>query len=134
MPRGFFDSAIVLAFCAVIFAVIAAVGTSIFGGFYPNYSDGFRVGAIQKTSTKGLLWCKSTEGELVLDSFRGRQMSQDSPYRMDNLWAFSVVDPAVVADLNEYSGARVKLRYRQWFIKPWCHHTVYEITKVEPAT
>lgn len=118
----------------VALAFVAFVAASLLGGFYPNYSGGYRVGMVQKMSNKGL-FCKSMEGELVLDSFRGRtRPGEGNNYAVDNIWTFSTADPQILDALNTHAGQRVKLTYRQWFIKPFCHFTDYEIVKVEPAS
>lgn len=104
---------------------------SVVGGLFPNYSNGYRVGTVQKTAEKGLL-CTTTEGELVLDSFKSRT-NMDGGYTASNYWQFSALDATVRAELNKHAGSRVKLTYNQYFIKPWCGFTDYIVTKVEPV-
>lgn len=68
-----------------------------------NYSEGERVGILQKSSRKGWI-CKTYEGELALYVVGGV-----SPL----IWAFSARDPAVFADLNAAVGRRVRLHYSE---------------------
>jgi hypothetical protein len=67
------------------------------------YSDGTRAGILQKFSHKGWI-CKTREGELAQYVIAGV-----SP----QIWAFSVRDPAVGAQLEKVVGARVQLHYTE---------------------
>ena len=67
------------------------------------YSDGVRAGVLQKFSHKGWI-CKSSEGELAQFVVAGV-----SP----QIWAFSVRDPAVAADLTKAVGRAVQLHYTE---------------------
>lgn len=76
------------------------------------YSDGVRVGTVQKFSSKGVV-NKSWEGELVME---GEKIKGNSAgIRGGNVWAFSVLDAAVAKVIDEatMSGAPVALRYCQ---------------------
>lgn len=77
------------------------------------YSDGIRVGTVQKFSQKGYV-NKSLEGELVMEGekFKG---TANGTVRGGNVWAFSVLDPAVAKVIDEaaMSGSSVSLRYCQ---------------------
>lgn len=106
--------------------------TSLLGGIYPNYSDGFRVGVIQKASNKGL-FCKATEGELVLDGFGSAATQKQGATGLRTVWAFTARDPKVRADLERLSGSKVHVTYRQWLIQPWCGETDYEAVSVRPV-
>jgi hypothetical protein len=76
------------------------------------YSDGVRVGVVQKLSSKGMV-NKSWEGELVMEGEKIKGNS--SGIKGGNVWNFSVLDPAVakVIDESTMSGAPVALRYCQ---------------------
>lgn len=114
---------------------IAMMVVQFTGGFYPDYSTGFRSGILMKSSTKGLL-CKTVEGELVLGGFGSRAVPQTNAQGqmgLSNVWAFTASDPAVLKRLDELAGQNVKLKYRQWWIKPFCHETEYEVISVDPA-
>lgn len=76
------------------------------------YSDGVRVGTIQKFSSKGMV-TKSWEGELVMEGEKIK--GNANGIKGGNVWAFSVVDAAVakVIDESTMTGAPVALRYCQ---------------------
>lgn len=72
-----------------------------------TYSEGWREGRLQKLARKGVL-SRTWEGELALDGFRLRGDAGG------NVWAFSVTDEAVRAELERLGvGSRVKVRYRE---------------------
>jgi hypothetical protein len=68
-----------------------------------SYSDGERVGILQKVSHKGFV-CKTTEGELALYIVAGM-----SP----QIWRFTVRDAKVAQRLNGMLGQRTRLHYTQ---------------------
>jgi hypothetical protein len=68
-----------------------------------SYSEGERVGYIQKFSRKGYL-CKTWEGELAMVSVPG-----STPEK----FYFSVREDAVAAVVNKALGRRVALSYQQ---------------------
>lgn len=76
------------------------------------YSDGVRVGTVQKFSSKGLV-NKSWEGELVMEGEKIKGNS--SGIRGGNVWAFSVLDPAVANVINDavMTGGPIALKYCQ---------------------
>lgn len=68
-----------------------------------SYSNGERVGYVQKISRKG--WtCKTWEGELTMVSIPGT-----SP----QIFPFSVRDDSIARKLNDAAGKRVALEYEQ---------------------
>ena len=68
-----------------------------------SYSEGERVGILQKLSHKGWV-CKSYEGELALYVISGVT---------PQIWSFTVRDPAVSRQLNNMLGERVRLHYEE---------------------
>ena len=66
-----------------------------------SYSEGERVGVLQKLSRKGWV-CKTYEGELALYVVSGVA---------PQIWTFTVRDPKVAAQLNVVLGERVRLHY-----------------------
>ena len=68
-----------------------------------SYSDGERVGVLQKLSRKGWL-CKTYEGELALYVVSGV-----SP----QIFEFSVRDAAIAEKLNASLGKRVRVHYTE---------------------
>ncbi len=68
-----------------------------------SYSDGERVGILQKLSHKGFL-CKTSEGELALYVVAGM-----SP----QIWSFTVRDAQVAKSLQNMLGERIRLHYTE---------------------
>ena len=68
-----------------------------------SYSEGERVGTLQKLSKKGWL-CKTNEGELAMYIVSGVA---------PQVWDFTVRDDDVAAQLNQHLGPRVRLHYHE---------------------
>src|SRR5690349_2198516 len=68
-----------------------------------SYSDGERVGYVQKFSRKGWL-CKTWEGEQQIVSMPGS---------MPQIFQFSVRDEAMAQRINQALGKRVALHYEE---------------------
>jgi hypothetical protein len=68
-----------------------------------SYSEGERVGILQKLSRKGWV-CKTYEGELALYVVSGVA---------PQIWTFTVRDPKVAERLNHVLGERVRLHYSE---------------------
>jgi hypothetical protein len=68
-----------------------------------SYSSGSRAGYIQKFSKRGWV-CKTWEGELAIVNMPGS---------LQETFAFSVRDEAVVQKINALMGKRVSLTYEQ---------------------
>jgi hypothetical protein len=81
----------------VVFALWAAIALSY------TYSDGQRVGYVQKLSHRGWL-CKTWEGELAMVSIPGS---------MPEIFHFSVRDDSLARVIQEMQGGRVALEYHQ---------------------
>lgn len=108
----------------VIFIALAAWGYVEFT-LHWSYSDGERVGILQKVSREGWL-CKTHEGELALYIVSGVA---------PQLWNFTVRDDAVVQQLNAHLGQRVRLHYTEHRGVPSrCFgETQYYVDEVLPA-
>ncbi len=91
-----------------------------------DYSEGERVGYVQKFSRKGWV-CKTWEGELAMVNLPGA---------MPEIFRFTIRDDAVAQRLNESMGKRVRLHYEQHMgIPTTCFgETDYFVTDVEPVT
>jgi hypothetical protein len=88
-----------------------------------SYAEGERAGYVQKLSKKGWI-CKTWEGELAMATIPGA---------MPEVWAFSLHDDAVAAEINKRVGERVTLVYEQHFGLPSCWgDTSYWVTAVKP--
>ncbi len=90
------------------------------------YSDGERIGYVQKLSHKGWV-CKTWEGELVLVTVPGTQAEK---------FYFTVRDPAVISQVNQLAGERVRVMYKEHKGVPsTCFgettHYVYAVEEVE---
>jgi len=68
-----------------------------------SYSEGERVGVLQKLSRKGWV-CKTYEGELALYVVSGLA---------PQIWNFTVRDQKVAGQLNAVLGERVRLHYSE---------------------
>ena len=79
----------------------AALWTTITLAF--SYSDGDRIGYVQKFSRKGWI-CRTWEGELAMTPVPG-----SAPQMFD----FTVRDEAVVKKLKDAEGKRVALHYKE---------------------
>lgn len=80
-----------------------------------EYSEGDRVGVVQKFSHKGI-FNTTWEGEAAQEGFRSRSNSQGGASNT-NVFAFTVEDPALVTKVQQAmsSGKPHKLTYTQEF-------------------
>ena len=113
-------------FAAKLFAVAAmllALWTLL--AYNWAYSQGDRVGFVQKLSSKGWV-CKTWEGELAMVNLPGQ---------MSERFAFTVRDDAVAAQINALLGQRVTLSYDEHLGLPSsCFgETAYFVAAVRPA-
>jgi len=95
--RWKFIIAAVLLSPLVVFALWATIALSY------TYSDGQRVGYVQKLSHRGWL-CKTWEGELAMVSIPGS---------MPEIFHFSVRDDSLARVIQSLQGGRVALEYEQ---------------------
>lgn len=111
-------------FLSVIAAVLVAFSLAACSG----YSDGERIGTVQKYSYKGVL-NKSLEGELAMSGLR------HSKNGVSNIFQFTVKDHKIDAKVKEAlrSGEEVAIRYDQALIwNPFIQDTGYIVTEVIP--
>ncbi len=103
----------------IVFAIWAAIAVSY------TYSDGQRVGYVQKLSHRGWL-CKTWEGELAMVSIPGS---------MPEIFHFSVRNDSLARVIQELQGGRVALLYEQKKNVPTsCFgDTDYHVVGVRPA-
>jgi len=88
----------------VVLALTLGVGTAyVYGALSWSYSDGERVGYVQKFSRKGYV-CKTWEGELAMVAVPG-----STPEK----FYFTVREDAIAAAINASLGKRVALEYEQ---------------------
>jgi hypothetical protein len=108
----------------LVIVLLGVVGYTAFVRWW-SYSDGERVGVLQKLSRKGWL-CKTYEGELALYVVSGVA---------PQIWGFTVRDPNVTRKLNTRLGERVRLHYTEHVGLPSsCFgDTRYFVDSVEPV-
>lgn len=113
-------------FSILALVALSALATTAQAG--ECYSDGIRVGDVQKFSNKGLV-VKSWEGELVMEGTKIRGVN--GSMSGGNVWKFSVQDPAVakVIESAVMSGRSVALKYCQVIFKLGQTDTDYRITQ-----
>ena len=112
---------------------IVILGVAIYSAiilYYP-FSEGDRIGLLRKFSHKGYVF-KTWEGELQISAV---MVPNDGTTSVagGNIWAFSVNDPAVVAEIQkaEVAGKRVKLGYREQLeVIFWRGDTKYLVNSV----
>ncbi|HET9551942.1 MAG TPA: hypothetical protein VFP50_03160 [Anaeromyxobacteraceae bacterium] len=94
---------ILLSLVAVLVAVVAGVALYTWGALSWTYSEGERVGYVQKFSKKGWV-CKTWEGELAMVTMPGA---------VPEKFHFSVRSDAMAEKINRSLGKRVALTYDQ---------------------
>jgi hypothetical protein len=87
----------------VLLLATGAVAAYTWAALTWSYSEGERVGYVQKLSRKGWV-CKTWEGELAMVTMPGA---------IPEKFYFSVRSEAVAAQLNRSMGRRVGLKYTQ---------------------
>lgn len=87
----------------VMLLAAGAVAAYTWAALTWNYSEGERVGYVQKFSRKGWI-CKTWEGELAMVTMPGA---------IPEKFHFSIRSEAVAARLNKTLGKRVGLKYTQ---------------------
>jgi hypothetical protein len=89
-----------------------------------TYSSGERTGYVQRFSKKGWV-CKTWEGELA---------TATPPGALPEVFAFTLHDDEVAAEINKHVASRVTLRYEQRLGLPSCFgDTSYWVTSVRPV-
>lgn len=114
----------------VILAVLAtAAGCNI------DYSNGTRVGVVNKLSKKGI-FCKTWEGEMSLGGYRVQGHEDGSSSAVANLWSFTVQADPLAFRLLKFmeAGRRVRITYQQvLFFAPCTTDTGYWAVAVDEA-
>ena len=90
---------------AIGLVLLSIVGSALYteATLHFSYSEGERVGFVQKLSRKGWL-CKTDEGELAMVNVAGQQAQ---------MFFFTVRDATVAKSIEGMSGHRVKLTYEE---------------------
>lgn len=92
----------------------------LFFGLYENYSDGSRIGTMQKLSKKGLVF-KSVEGDIVL---LNNGFNQNS-----DVFSFSSRDDELISK-SALIGKKVQIEYSEYLLKPIFISTHYNVKKI----
>jgi hypothetical protein len=88
-----------------------------------DYSEGFRIGVVDKFSKKGII-CKTWEGQLIMDG--------QGSYGKSRLFKFSVEDENVAKQIQSSAGMKVRLNYTQKKLTTSCSgDSQYRITEVK---
>jgi len=89
----------------IVFVVVIILGFVAYTEFALHwaYSEGERVGILQKISRKGWL-CKTDEGEIALYIVGGVA---------PQIWSFTVRDEEVMKQLSAKLGQRIRLHYSE---------------------
>ncbi len=119
---------------AAILAGLGIVGCAVANSL--EYSQGARIGVINKFSKKGFIW-KTYEGQLALEGILSEGGQTGA-----NVWDFSIdnSDGKNIDDLSakiqEYMGRSQKVKvtyFEPWKTWPWRSETDYLIQSVEPV-
>jgi hypothetical protein len=112
-----------LIIAGVVLVPILLFGLYTWAALTWAYSEGERVGYVQKFSRRGWV-CKTWEGELAMVAIPGS---------MPEKFFFTVRDDSVAAHVNQSSGKQVRLHYEQHMgIPTTCFgETEYFVTGVE---
>lgn len=109
--------------------VAGAMSVSLIGcGSGIEYSDGARVGVVQKMSKSGI-FTKTWSGELVMEGVRVK----GDKGGVTNVWEFGAVSDAVAQEVEKAAqdGVRVRLTYSQHIFTGVGYGNGYLVTKVE---
>ena len=92
--------------------------------FADDFSDGFRIGVVDKLSKKGLI-CKTWEGQMLQDG--------QATYGKSRLFKFSTNDENIAKKIRDTAGMRVRLQYtyKKFFSTKCSGDTQYFITDVQ---
>lgn len=120
----------ILAFIAIV-AIFVIIGPFL-GVVTPSYSEGKRVGVINKFSSKGFIF-KSYEGEMNMGGFKTQTNEDGASNAVANVFEFSARDQQVVEQIDSAMtlGARVELHYSEKLWSPYDLSTSYIITSVK---
>jgi len=90
---------------AIAAVVLGIGGTALYteGTLHYSYSEGERVGFVQKVSKKGWI-CKTDEGELAMANVIGQPAQ---------IFPFTVRDDAVAGQIDALAGHKVALKYEE---------------------
>jgi len=91
-----------------LFLLVIFLGVFIYFKYFYTYSEGLRVGLLQKFSTKGIFF-KTYEGEMILSSVVS---SKDVAIASEKFY-FTVINKAIVRQFDTLQGENIIVHYRQ---------------------
>lgn len=108
--------------------IILVLILTVYWKYFYTYSEGSRVGLLQKFSKKGTFF-KTYEGELVLSSVSGNK----NVVIASEKFLFSVANDSLAIRLDTLQGMNVIVHYKQKNGKlPWRGDTPYLVDKADP--
>jgi hypothetical protein len=111
----------------ISFLIIVFLVAFIFIRYFYTYSEGSRVGLLQKFSRKGMIF-KTYEGEMILSSVTGG----NNVVIASEKFLFSVADKNLAKCLDSLQGKTVVVYYQQKKAPlPWKGDTPYYIDSVK---
>jgi prepilin-type N-terminal cleavage/methylation domain-containing protein len=111
--KGFTLIELMIVFSIAFILLAIALPSIGFIPVMPNYSQGSRVGVVNKLSERGIFF-KSWEGEMMM------ALPTNSTSAIGTQQFSFNVEPKIVNRILEAmnSGKRIEVKYRQWLLKP----------------
>ncbi len=115
------------------FSLVVLIGAALFGihaftaGLCPDHSCGEKVGELRVFGQHGDVW----EGALITNTWTMHKRLGDAP----EMWEFSVTDESVASRIKETleRSHMLRVRYSEWFIKPYGQKSAFVATGVQEA-
>jgi len=118
------------AITTVSLILVIVIAMFFFWKYGFTYSDGFRVGLLQKFSRKGMFF-KTYEGEMILSSVR---TSNDMAIASEK-FLFSVTEKTLALKFNDLQGEYIIVHYREKNgTLPWRGESKYIVDSVRVKT
>lgn len=121
----------------ILVASLLALSVNAMASGVGEYSTGYRMGQITKSSVKGLMM-KSVESQMLMGSestplVRTKTDSEGKPYQVTiNPWYFSSPDLSMMKVLEPLVGEYAVIQYKQYHLSAPNVDTDYEVVNVLP--
>jgi hypothetical protein len=113
--------------CLVGLLVVAALAGFLYFKFFWVFSDGTKTGELNSLTYTGYIW-KTYEGEIILTGY-GNKNAQGTVQSKN--FKFSVADPEVAEQLNNLTGSKVTVHYKEYKgALPWRGYEKSVVDKV----